>query len=480
MPLSPSAQERIQAFAFTPEARADAQALIELCNESFPDLSPAAAGLLEHMLSAQVELMSRTGSDTSETASAPPPEAPLVSVLDPEEFQRYQDCMAKMPPSAARSEQARINGSQSKGPTSKSGKLASRLGGLVHGMASELPILPGESEEDLKALIQSYQDDYETATVAERDLAEIAAHTIWKIRRCREADAAETKLNMAAVVDGFHDRSAAEVQSLVALLPENPPEAARQLRNSTQGVTWLLQQVEILENRLKSHRTLESSQRSHFIRISGYDPKMVLTCPFVTQINIAYLSGLHGKGGTDAAEAAGILQADRPEDMSPGEFERRLEVVMAGKGGMTGMETVQEGHRRLKGLVAALRRSLEDRFEVVDHRESRQLAEAFRGSKVATDAAGALRERYETGRVRLYLGTLHALNMSQRLRRKQEAGGGASRAPRVPRQAAGPNLRTEPKGSKSAAPEQPAPAAGQRAEGDVGVGAPGVAPGSSG
>jgi hypothetical protein len=347
-------------------------------------------------------------------------------------------------------------------------------------MASELPILPGESEEELKDLVQSYQDDFETATVAERDLAEIAAHTIWKIRRGRDADAAETRLNMAALVDGFQDRSAAEVQSLVALLPQNAPEAVRQLRNSTQGLAWLLQQTAILEQRLVTHRTLEPSQRLHLIRISGYDPKTVLHCPLVTQIDIAYLSGLHGKGGTDAAEAAGILQDDCPEDMSIGEFERRLGVVMAGKGGMAGMETIEQGQRTLKRLVAELRQSLEDRYELVDHREARELAQKFRGAKVATDAAGALRERYETGRVRLYLATLHALRQSQRSRGKEGPEEGASRGPRGSRERVGARLRTEPKGSKPAASEQPAPAAGQGADSDAEAGAPGVAPGSSG
>ena len=42
-------------------------------------------------------------------------------------------------------------------------------------------------------------------------------------------------------------------------------------------------------------------------------------------INRAYLGDNHGKDGYTAAQAANALQADRPDAVTPEEFERRLE-----------------------------------------------------------------------------------------------------------------------------------------------------------
>jgi len=85
--------------------------------------------------------------------------------------------------SKSKSDASRANGAKSKGPTTPEGKARSSQNALKHGLTSQLETLPGESDEDLEALLADYETRYQPVGAAEQDLVHTLAQTRWRLRR---------------------------------------------------------------------------------------------------------------------------------------------------------------------------------------------------------------------------------------------------------------------------------------------------------
>ncbi len=84
----------------------------------------------------------------------------------------------------------RRNAQRSTGPKSQEGKTASSHNATRHGLSSDrLVVLPGESQQDLDALIQALNDEFEPATETERHYVERMIHARWKLLRAERLEA---------------------------------------------------------------------------------------------------------------------------------------------------------------------------------------------------------------------------------------------------------------------------------------------------
>ncbi len=85
----------------------------------------------------------------------------------------------------------RRNAQRSTGPKSQEGKSASSRNATRHGLASEkLTVLPGESQDDLDALIESITAEFKPATDTERHFVDRMVQARWKLARLQRWEAA--------------------------------------------------------------------------------------------------------------------------------------------------------------------------------------------------------------------------------------------------------------------------------------------------
>src|SRR5579864_5355464 len=83
----------------------------------------------------------------------------------------------------------RLNAQKSTGPKTPEGRAAVRLNGIKHGLTAETLVLPGESQADFQALLDSYQAEHAPATPTEEALVLQLAMAIWRLRRLYHQEA---------------------------------------------------------------------------------------------------------------------------------------------------------------------------------------------------------------------------------------------------------------------------------------------------
>ena len=84
----------------------------------------------------------------------------------------------------------RLNALKSTGPKTPEGRAAVRLNGVKHGLFAETLVLPGESESDFTALLESYEAEHQPATPTEEALVQELTMAMWRLRRLYHAEAA--------------------------------------------------------------------------------------------------------------------------------------------------------------------------------------------------------------------------------------------------------------------------------------------------
>src|SRR5713101_251367 len=87
----------------------------------------------------------------------------------------------------------RINAQKSTGPKTPEGREAARLNGLKHGLASDILVLPGESESDFENLLDSLEAEHQPATPTEVILVRQNGHGC-RLRRVVHMEAAYYRL----------------------------------------------------------------------------------------------------------------------------------------------------------------------------------------------------------------------------------------------------------------------------------------------
>jgi hypothetical protein len=83
----------------------------------------------------------------------------------------------------------RLNAQKSTGPKTPEGRATVRLKGVKHGLTAATLVLPGESESDFTALLDSYEAEHAPATPTEEALVLQLAMAMWLLRRLYHQEA---------------------------------------------------------------------------------------------------------------------------------------------------------------------------------------------------------------------------------------------------------------------------------------------------
>jgi hypothetical protein len=225
-------------------------------------------------------------------------------------------------------------------------------------------------------------------TADERTAIANAVYSVWVKARVINAQAHAYNDAVDTINHSFGIQKMAEIRDQLAGLAEKPEVTIATAMNSSYGCMLLINEFTALSERLKSHCSFEVSQREHGLRLGGHRPKELFTNKVVEEFNRSYFGSLHGPGGFTAAEVAMALSSDRPDGVSPGEFERRLERVIAE------LPTIEAGHAELTKYVDRWIAQLTERKELMGYREERQKKAAIGKAAADVSAAGQVLVRY--------------------------------------------------------------------------------------
>src|SRR5712692_6778803 len=114
----------------------------------------------------------------------------------------------------------RKNALKSTGPKTPEGRETVRLNGLKHGLASDILVLPGESESDFENLLDSLESEHQPATPTEVILVRQMAMASWRLQRLVHMEAAYYRLRRGALEvhfkDYYTDLSEPDRQAIIA------------------------------------------------------------------------------------------------------------------------------------------------------------------------------------------------------------------------------------------------------------------------
>jgi hypothetical protein len=146
----------------------------------------------------------------------------------------------------------------------------------------------------------------------------------------------------------------------------------------------------LIRERLRTHASLEVSQRREFLFLTARRPVDLFRDVTIYDLDRLYLGAISGPGSFTAAEAANALLLDRPAEMSEEEFERRLEPMVQN------LPTIAEGHAALVALVERTIAELTERVELVRIREVRHLVLADDKARDEVTSEAEKHERHHT------------------------------------------------------------------------------------
>ena len=330
---------------------------------------------------------------------------------------------------------SRANGRKGRGATSESGRARAALNATKHALtSSQLILVEGESPGVFDAQVARWVRQLGAKTEPEVDQVKIAVHNEWKALRSDMAEASAVNRAVNTIRDEFQNGKALETWEWIPKLASEPKKTVQKLMTSAYGCSALIQKLQILAEWLLDCSSFEISDRALALNLGGHDPKDLFVDPVVMDINRAYLGGIRGKDGYTAAQAANALQADRPDAVTPEEFERRLERHVLD------LPTVEEGVATLQKYVSDVIDRLTQWKKLIELREERDLTDAIGEAKSDVTTAGSKRNAYGARNTRLQFAALRMLFALQRERR--EFGEGDLSEPEAP-ESTGEEAQTE-------------------------------------
>ena len=320
---------------------------------------------------------------------------------------------AKRVATSAQKSASRANGLKSKGPVSVCGKDKSKYNGVSHGMCCQnIVFLEGESPEEFWLEVNRLAAQQGAVGEAEYSQVETIVYARWRMRRAQNADATAVNEVSNKIRDDYDDWSLANVRALIPLLQESPETTVEQLKNSSKGCAYLIEQWGFARARLTVNTTFEVSQRTLVVKLAGHRPSELFRNSAVRDWTRAYFGAIKGPNGFTAAGAANALMHDQPPEMSEEEFERRLGPIVKD------LPTVMEGHALLLEYVDKELAILKDRFELMEFREARTRDAAIMKAKADITADGEKRTRYYASANRTEHAAYRELRALQDVRRK--------------------------------------------------------------
>jgi hypothetical protein len=270
--------------------------------------------------------------------------------------------------------------------------------------------MPGENPQDVQNKINRYITQLGAATEPEQDTIEVAVMNFIRGKRANNADVAAGTRVINGVLNNFEEQQALRCADLVENLAASPAASIIALRSFSHGIYHLLEQIELLDEHSRTSGSFHPTQRVLAIHLCGRRPQDLFTDELVRQWTIDYLSGLHGPGKISAAQAAELLWRDRPADMDPGEFERRL------GGWLQNLDSIEAGQALLKQGLADARKDLLARLKEVETREAIDKALAVQQAMLSVNAECMKYLRYRRECERGSQAALRLLHQLQRMR----------------------------------------------------------------
>src|SRR5262249_24376469 len=157
-----------------------------------------------------------------------------------------------------------------------------------------------------------------------------------------------------AAENGPDAARARRLTQLTGKILSSPVETIAELKTFSDGLVYLLEQVELLEDQLAFSQFLHPGERVLAIHLSGGRPSDLFVDLSVMQGNLRSPSAIHGPGRISAADAAQIFMHARPQNLGLEEYARRLGEWLGE------LVDVAEGRACLEESVAALKKVLRE------------------------------------------------------------------------------------------------------------------------
>src|SRR5262249_39504373 len=288
----------------------------------------------------------------------------------------------------------------------------SKFNNLRSGVYAKELVVRGERAEDLQRRCDVWTVQLGAVTEPEQYEVLNAVHSSWRHDRLRRLGTVALNERIDTTIDGFGARKAKEVADLVERLPEAPAEVIHQLRMSTAGLNWMLSEVGFLSSRLELDSYFDVSARVRAIHLCGKRPVDLFDDPAVWFWDRLHLAFIADDETPWSELAVKTLAAEQPQNMSPADFERRLELLAAN------LPNREEAHARLLQKLTAMSAELTERLELIGLKEERELAAAVEKAKFDAERGGDKRRRAEESLDRMRRSSYKELRAHQKARRE--------------------------------------------------------------
>jgi hypothetical protein len=171
-----------------------------------------------------------------------------------------------------RADISRENGKKSRGPVSEQGKSRSRLNALRHGLRAEVLPLPNEDPAKVAEREAAWNDYYQPQSPAAQHLVTECVRATLLADRCHAFHAAALSKQVREAPAKWDAEQDDAVTNLTALLPNDPAEAVRLLKQSAAGCRWLLGRWERLADAFTAHGWWAAEDRDEALRLRGSRP----------------------------------------------------------------------------------------------------------------------------------------------------------------------------------------------------------------
>ena len=158
------------------------------------------------------------------------------------------EVMSKPPPSDARLEANRANAQKSTGPTSDDGKRRSRMNALKHGLSGAGVAMPETMRLAVQERTAGWASSFKPLNPWELWLLEITAITTLRLEVCEQSRLMSVvlKAQRADHAEIWEVDRENEVAETLAKFAHDPVQQVAKLRQTMQGVRWLLARWEDL------------------------------------------------------------------------------------------------------------------------------------------------------------------------------------------------------------------------------------------
>jgi hypothetical protein len=226
--------------------------------------------------------------------------------------------------SSARLLANRRNALKSTGPKSAEGKEKSRRNSLKHGLTGDGVVLPVDQLAEVTRRFETLQADMQPSGEAGRVLLRRFAFLSVRLEKAEEFESSVVAKRVRHAFEIFEDQRMTEVETLVAILGNDPMTAARRLQAMPEGVDWLIKHWgELLDDLMHPERATWTL--NHWTRVEqllgrpGGNFRMTRTYALTQAISgyFVHLNPGDGEGLDDASkiewarrELASIIDAE--------------------------------------------------------------------------------------------------------------------------------------------------------------------------